>query len=281
MFAIQSWLMIMSGLFYPLVFAMGCQQKKLPKILQPIKGKGDAKQLSSKFKDTSNYFSLPNLKSLIERFVSLRNLWEGEWKKLIKYHKAEMNTICDTKTFMYGVLNNLLCMHCLDNFMKNNQNYEDTKSSKMRDFNLYKSHEAFEEDFSTGKMLLGVFIKMPGSDENLYVCYEEKEKSQFVLEKVKFNDDRVCSKFNLYYAPILFSKKKDSGMFFLFFKGQDEMHKRISGFVIMHPMVTQDQMYQKSNGHTVLTHCWKIRIATGLCDFVPQTLGLCVFVEDE
>ncbi len=35
-------------LFYPLVFAMGCQQKKLPKILQPKKGKGDAKQLSSK-----------------------------------------------------------------------------------------------------------------------------------------------------------------------------------------------------------------------------------------
>jgi hypothetical protein len=30
------------------------------------------------FKDTSNYFSLLNLKSLIERFGSLRNLREGE-----------------------------------------------------------------------------------------------------------------------------------------------------------------------------------------------------------
>jgi hypothetical protein len=35
-----------------------------------------------------------------------------------------------------------------------------------------------------------------------------------VLERVKFNDDRGCSRFNLYYAPILFSKKEDSGMFF-------------------------------------------------------------------
>jgi hypothetical protein len=47
MFAIRSWLIIMSGFFDPLVFAMGCQQKKLPKILQPKKGKGDVKQLSS------------------------------------------------------------------------------------------------------------------------------------------------------------------------------------------------------------------------------------------
>jgi hypothetical protein len=166
-----------------------------------------------------------------------------------------MNTICDTETFMSGVLNNLLCTHCLDNFMKNNQYYEDTKLSKMRDFKLYKHRDAFEEDFSTGKMLSGVIVKMPDSDENLYVGYEEKEKSQFVLERVKLNDDRGCSRFNLYNAPILYSKKEDSGMFLSFFKGRDEIHKRISGFVIMHLMVTRDQCYRKSNGCMGLTHC--------------------------
>jgi hypothetical protein len=138
----------------------------------------------------------------------------------------------------------------------------------------------FEEYFSTGKMLSGVIVKMPDGDENLYVCYEEKEKSPFVLERVEFNDDMGCSRFNLYYAPILFSKKEDSGICLLFFKDQDEIHKRVSGFVIMHPKVTRDQHYQKSNGHTVLTHCWRIRTTMGLCDVVPQTLGFCVFVED-
>ncbi len=102
-----------------------------------------------------------------------------------------------------------------------------------------------------------------------------------MLERVKLNNDRGCSRFNLYYAPILFSKKKDSGIFLLFFKGRDEIHKRISGFAIMHPKVTRDQIYWKSNGHTVLTHCWRIRTATGLCDVVPQTLGLCMFMEDK
>jgi hypothetical protein len=139
--------------------------------------KGNRRCEAAFFKDTSNYFSLLNLKFLIDRFGSLRNLWEGEWEK-IKYVKAEINTICDAETFMSGVLNNLLCRHCLENFTKNSQNHEDTTLSKMREFKLYNSHEAFEEDFSTGKMLLGVIVKMPDGDENSYVCYEEKEKSR-------------------------------------------------------------------------------------------------------
>jgi hypothetical protein len=98
---------------------MVCQEK-VTKNSSAKKGKRRCE--AAFFKDTSNYFSsLLNLKSLIERFGSLRNLWEGEQEKFIKYIKAAMNTICDTETSMSGVLNNLLCMHCLDNFMKNNQ----------------------------------------------------------------------------------------------------------------------------------------------------------------
>jgi hypothetical protein len=102
---------------------MGCQQKSYQKFFSQ---KGKRRGEPAFFKDTSNYFNLLNLKSLIERFGSLRNLWDGEWEKLIKYVKVEINIICDTETFMSGVLNNCLCMHCLDNSMKNNQYYEDT-----------------------------------------------------------------------------------------------------------------------------------------------------------
>jgi hypothetical protein len=202
--------MIMSGFFILLYLPWDVNKKSYQKSSAK---KGKRRFEAAFFKDTSNYFSLLNLKYLIERFGSLRNLWEGEWEKIIKYIKVEMNTICDTETFIFGVLNNLLCMPCLDNFMKNNQYYEDTKLSKLRDFKLYKSREAFEEDFSTGKMLSGVIVKMPDGDENLYVCYEKNEKSLFVLEWVKLNDDRGCSRFNLYYAPILFSKRKTVGCF--------------------------------------------------------------------
>jgi hypothetical protein len=210
----------------------------------------------------------------------LRNLWEGEREKFIKYVKAEMNTICDTETYMPCVLNSLLCMHCLNNFMKDNQHYQEPKMSKMRDFKLYKSRDALHEAFSTGKMLSSVIVKLPDCDENIYVCYEERNNSQIMFERVKFNDEKGCSRFNLYYAPLLFSnKKQDSEVFFV--KSRDEIRKRISGFVIIHPMVTKDQKYRKLNGHTVLTHCWRIRTANGLCGFVPQSSDLCVFVEEE
>jgi hypothetical protein len=103
-----------------------------------------------------------------------------------------MNTICDTETYMLCVLNSLLCMHCLNNFMKVNQHYQQTKMSKIRDFKLYKSsRDVLKEDFKTGKMLLGVIVKLPDCDENIYICYEGRNNSQFVSERVKFNQDSI------------------------------------------------------------------------------------------
>ncbi len=160
--------------------------------------KGKNRGEAAFFKDTSNYFSLLNLKSLIERFGPLRNVWEGVRVKFIKYVKAEMNTICDTETYMPCVLNSLLCTHCLNNFMKDNQHYQEPKMSKMRDLKLYKSPDALHEDFSTGKMLSGVIVKSPDCDENIYVCYEERNNSHIMFERVKFNDENGCSRFNLF-----------------------------------------------------------------------------------
>ncbi len=101
--------------------------KKIPKTIHTKKEK---RGKAAFFKDTSNYFSLLNLKSLIERFGPLRNLWEVERGKFIKYVKVEMNTICDTETCMPCVLNSLLHMHCLNNFMKDNQHYQEPKNVK-------------------------------------------------------------------------------------------------------------------------------------------------------
>jgi hypothetical protein len=39
-------------------------------------------------------------------------------------------------------------------------------------------------------MLSGVLVKLPDCDENIYVCYEERNNSQFMFERVKFNDEK-------------------------------------------------------------------------------------------
>jgi hypothetical protein len=84
----------------------------------------------------------------------------------------------------------------------------------MRDFKLNKSHDALHEDFSTGNMLMGVIVKSPDCDENIYICIEDRNNSQFIFERVKFNDEKGCSRFNINYAHLLFSnKKQDSEVF--------------------------------------------------------------------
>jgi hypothetical protein len=105
--------------------------------------------------------------------------------------------------------------------MKDNQHYQVPTMSKMRDFKLYESCDALHEDFSTEKMLSGVIVKSSNCDENIYVCYEEWKNSQFMFERVKFNDEKGCSRFNLYYALLSFSKKTHNSEVF-FVKSQDE-----------------------------------------------------------
>jgi hypothetical protein len=47
------------------------------------------------------------------------------------------------------------------------------------------------------------------------------------------------------------------------------------GYAIIHPMVTRDKIFEISWGHTVLTNCWRIRMATGLSDFIPNISDPC------
>jgi hypothetical protein len=79
--------------YYVRLFILLCLQwdvkKKVTENSSAKKGKRRCE--AAFFKDTLNYFSLLNLKSLIERFGSLRKLWEGKQEKIIKYVKAEMN----------------------------------------------------------------------------------------------------------------------------------------------------------------------------------------------
>ena len=61
-------------------------------------------------------------------------LWEGEREKFIKYVKKEMNTICNTDTYMPHVLNKFLCTNKMNDYLKTNQLHEDRNLSKQGNF---------------------------------------------------------------------------------------------------------------------------------------------------
>ncbi len=149
--------------------------------------------------------------------------------------------------------------------MKENHYFQESSVSKTREFKFYSNHEEFINDFATGKILLAVLIKLQPDDESVYVCNEDKDKNQFLLEKIRFKDENRCTRFNLYYAPLSLSQEN-----IIFVETRDKILDRILGYEINHPMVTRDMKFKISRGHTVLTNCWRIRTSAGLSDFIPN-----------
>ena len=86
--------------------------------------------------------------------------------------------------------------------MKENHFFQESSVSKTREFKVYSNREEFLDDFATGKILSAVLIKLQPDDESVYVCYKDKDKNRFLLEKIRFKDENGCTRFNLYYAPL-------------------------------------------------------------------------------
>ena len=235
--------------------------------------KGKNKAQAAFFQDTSNYFSLLNLKQLIERFGSIRMLWEGEREKFIKYVKKEMNTICNTDTYMPGVLNRFLCNNKMHDFLRENQLHEELIYSKTRNFRVYKDFKDLNDNFRRGMMMSGVIMKSKDNGkEDIFICYKGHTINAHVLHRVEFDDTQHKTKLCLHYAVIELSNTVGECSL-VHFESRDLMMKVISGYVIIHPMVTKDKKFKISNGHTVLTHCWRVRTNDGICDFLPNLSG--------
>ena len=97
---------------------------------------------------------------------------------------------------------------------------------------------------------MAVLIKLQPDDESVYVCYKDKDKNRFLLEKIRFKDENGCPRFNLYYAPLSLPQENIISV-----ETRDKILDRILGYAIIYPMVTRDMKFKISWGHTVLTNC--------------------------
>ncbi len=111
-----------------------------------------------------------------------------------------MNTIFDTEIYKPGVLNKFLRANCLNDFMENNQYYQEKQYYKTRNFKVYDDYKDLENNFRTGMMLSGVIVKSSDGEEGIYVCYKGITQNQHVLHRLEFDDSNGNTKFNLYYA---------------------------------------------------------------------------------
>ena len=121
-------------------------------------------------------------------------------------------------------------------------------------------------------MLSGVIVKLSEGEEQIFACYKGTAPKYHVLHRLEFDDTKQTSKFKLHYAQIKLSNHDDVWTFNLMtFSNRDEMLRTILGYAIIHPTIRRDIIFKVCNGHTVLTYCWRVRIANGsLCDFLPN-----------
>lgn len=220
---------------------------------EALTGKPGAKKSKAKecfFEDTSNYFCLPNLEDLVRRHKHMRNLWEGEREKYIKFLKAFIHSIQDTDTYFAHVLRNMLRSHFIDDMMEDNSLYNPTTYDRTREYRVYTSFATFKSDYwDMGAVLTAVSVK----DHNgIFICLHD-EVGTVRLLPCDFADEFGTMKLNLWYSVLVIDLESPTTKM-----TKKELGENITDTYIIHPMVTRGE-YKKMNGHTVIGRSWNVR----------------------
>ena len=202
-----------------------------------------------------------NLCELIRRFGSIKEIYESEREKYIRYLKNEMTTMHLGDNFLSTVMSNLMQTLCLQSTNKGNKYHSGETYERAVNFKSYASVIEVKKNYlEQGKLLSGVVLPSDnGSD--IYVCIRKRRAnntSTYVLYKVFFIDNSGVMKWNLWYAPI-----QIEAIASISFPSVEDLHKAISDFVIIHPMPTSEGGYKAINGHTVLARSWRVRTEFG------------------
>ena len=232
------------------------------KINSSSKSKKKSKDMECFFFDTSNYYSLLNLKDLIDHHGDMRKIWEGEREKYIKYVKRVLLSMQNNDTYLTNTLQNLLKSQCLDQFMDDNMYCEKSVYARTSNFKVYSSWDALKTEWDKGTVLFGVVLK--GNVDGIYICISGKNGGISLL-KPSFNDESGQNRFNLYYCPLNLESPIDELR--NVFPNRKALIEVISDCLFIHPMVKGTSQYDKWNGHTVVFRSWRVRTKKGVQKF--------------
>ena len=86
--------------------------------------------------------------------------------------------------------------------------------------------------------------------EDKFVCYKGNTPNVHVLYRIDFYDTGHKTKLFLHYAVIKLSDKVGK-CFLINFESREQLLTAISGYVIIHPMVTKDMKFRISKKATI------------------------------
>ena len=151
------------------------------------------------FIKTPNYYSLLNVKELVETYGSVRYVWEGEDEKFIKKLKHEISVLRHDTSHLKTILEKLLKTLVLDDLNKDNPLNKQTSGLRLINVKVYRPCDNYKDpvemidflDFISGVI---------DDDGKMYICFEPIRSNGILLHEIQFEDETVVWILNLWYA---------------------------------------------------------------------------------
>jgi len=202
------------------------------------------------FETTANFLSLLNVEEAIERFGSLRKLWEGNDEKFIQLIKNELSGFRHKDEHMKTLLVKMLRTKIFDIINKDNQFSQRTTYARTIDFKTYDKAKALSNEH----FFSGVII-----DDKMFMCFNAESGSArsdmtlLTLKSLKFTGKAGCWNYNLWYETISIEEDASKSKRY----SRHDVLEHSSDFFILFPLKNDRTKF------TMICKSWKIRDERG------------------
>ena len=217
----------------------------------------------------SNFLSLLNIPSQIEKFGSLRNYWEGSRERSIQQIKPFLIGMRSSSSFYKTKLRHMYISQTLkyldDDEMVSTISDDmcegsDLGYNRYLSFKIYSDSEDFPTVAQSLKSISVAILTFHSQREEVFVCQRVKGKNKIKLFSITFDDSEGFNKMGMWYAPISVVPVKDDEEY-----TPQEISDMATDFGIVCQCVSKFPLL--SQCYTVVTQCWKYRNDVGEYSF--------------
>ena len=209
------------------------------------------------FIKTPNFYSILNIKELVEKFGSIRYLWEGDDEKFIKFIKREISAMFHNTAYLKVIMEKILRTRVLEDLNKDNPLHKESMETRLIDFKVYrpgKQNKTPEEILAGLDFLSGVVDAYGG----IFLCFKPLVGEGIYLYPIEFDDASGVWILNLWYAkPTL-----RNTLHVPFVESRDQLKSKFADqFLLM----KQGDIFGKdhSGKASVICRSWKVRTSDG------------------
>ena len=217
------------------------------------------------FTTGSNFLSLLNVRDTIDRYGSMRALWEGLMEGFIQNVKCELTNMRHNYTFMQTILKKMLRASYLEQMNEDNPFSHNKKYSRTLNCKVYPTKTNVGQTmFDSDSVISGVIIA-----EKMYICFGDTGTidSNITLRPIHFDHSIGIWRYNLWYASPNISDC-DNGN--ISCSNRVELVELATDYFIVAPILALDPgdneaalFIDKHWAYTVICRSWRVMVNNG------------------